>query len=176
MKNPLKHKGAVEVKQEIKKEYLERSKIENNCISHMLNDEQLQLTNKTIVEVYRISFIKENGIDKHVDKENKDILNHVVSIIRSPYKVYIFNERKEMLKTNISFFEQKKKENPYLEDIIQNRLEIMYLFEEIKYKTFYIMIDIKCQDFYDNASRVLNLEKIVDKELISFARTLNNLV
>ncbi|MFV0394237.1 MAG: hypothetical protein ACK5LC_07560 [Coprobacillaceae bacterium] len=175
-RNPFKHSGEVSIKQPSENKYLERSKIENNCFNEPVDNDKIQLTDRTVVEVYRMSFLKDNGIDSSVDRENQDILSHVLSLIQYDYKFIIFNERKEMLKTNISFFEQRKSEAKFLEDVIQNRLNIMYLFENIKYKTFYIMIDIKCQEFQENASRVLYLEKLQDNELLDFAKILNNLI
>lgn len=175
LKEKLKHKPVKEIKQVPKQEFLKQSHIKHNQIQTIENGRMLVFNDNTKAYVYRFNFIRENGINSEIDRKNNRLLSFLLSEQKYPFKIYIFDEKKELLKNTIRYFE-KQKEHCNSVEVLTNRLQIMYRLESMHYNVYYLVIDIRNKDFEVQANDLLYLERLEKIELIQFVRSLNNLV
>lgn len=104
-------------------------------------------------------------------------MRQLLNSLEGKIKFYFIDETKCNLNKNIEFYENRLKENlsDNIKKCIINRIQLMKAFNDEKYVTMLVLVEIRHKDLFLSMTRdFLNVNLISGKKLLNILDMLNN--
>lgn len=173
----LKYKSELNVVEDtVYSNYLTKEKLKSSGIVKKDGD-CIITVNKERYVIYEVSFKNPNFVDDTITRRNEENLNDLIKKLTSTFKVVFLNKKENSLDENIAYFEYlyQNEEDPNLKSLIADRLYYLTMFNEFKYRTLLIYVDVEnIEEFERLAEDVFIHERYTNEKLDNYVRKIGN--
>ncbi|MCR0200997.1 hypothetical protein MKC79_09770 [[Clostridium] innocuum] len=174
----LKHKSEMVVLNDVSYDtFLTREKLKSSGVVKKESNDIMVTASKDRYVVYEISFKNPNFVDDVITKQNEENLNDLIKRLTADFKVVFLNKKENSLDENIAYFDYlyQQEQNPKLKRLIADRLNHMMMFNDFKYRTLLIYVNVENQEEFERlAEDVFTFDRYTGDKLDAYMRKIGN--